>query len=176
MRDFDKTNRLFESNKNPFKLVDDLVNLVESVGKSIISENLRHRVNIFQTEDLTSYLDPTPNFGFSCEERFKKMKKRFKDSGDKREGEQIVFDIRFRCKKFTLALIKELKNRIPDNYQVLRMIKEFSVENVLRQIKPKITDLFNLPELHENLTNEDVDRLEQQWENVAYVKWDREVI
>lgn len=115
----DKTNRLFQFNKNPFKLVNNLVNLVESVGKSIISENLRHRVNIFQTEDLTSYLDPIPNFRFSCEERFKNINKRFKDRSDEKKGEQIVFNIRFRCKKFTLALLKELENRVPDDYQVL---------------------------------------------------------
>ncbi len=174
LKSVDKTNKLYESNKNPFKLLDDLLNLIESLGKSLIQPNLRHRCNIFTMNDFSSYLDPNPHFGYSFEEKLKMVKNQYKAKNEEKKAENVVVEIKSRCSRFILALVRELKLRIPDNYEILRNISELCVEKSLRQVKPKITELVKLPAFCQD--NDTIDRIEKQWDDIAYIKWDRAIV
>ena len=127
-------------------------------------------------DNLESYTDPVISLGFSCEEKLRVMKKHYKEIDDEKKGDEIIYNLRARCKQFTFSLLKELKNRISENYKILRMIKELSIENATCQLKARLTDLITLPELRANLSNDDIDTIEQQWDNISYVKWDKDVV
>ncbi|RUM28816.1 MAG: hypothetical protein DSY42_07725 [Aquifex sp.] len=76
-------------------------------------------------------------------------------------------NLRERCSKFLITLIKELRQRLPDNVRVLRTMSLFSVGNTLRVVKDSIAPLLELL----NVSAEDITKIELQWSNITLVKW-----
>jgi hypothetical protein len=150
-----QTNKIFESNNNPFQIIDDLLKLVVTIGNFALNKAARY--DIMTENDLISFRDPNPNFGFIFEEEFKKL------------DPTIAFDVRERCFKFLFKLIHELRNRLPKNYYILNIMKEMTISRTLRVIKPNI--------INKNLINEFgiplgvADRIETQWTNIINVEW-----
>lgn len=153
-------NKTFQGKNEPFKVINDLFNLIEMVSKQIL--NPSSRVNVFSTSDLKSYINPQPYLGYSVETELKKL--------DPVEAKNI----RTRCIDFTLELIQQLKQRLPNNFELFRFIQSFSVENVLRVIKPKLTAASIMDDF--NLETQFIDKIESQWDNITVVKWPTDIL
>ena len=85
----------------------------------------------------------------------------------KHVSENLEGNLRERCSNFLLTLIKELRQKLPDNVRVLRTMSLFSVGNTLRVVKDSIAPLLELL----NVSAEDITKIELQWSNITLVKW-----
>lgn len=70
-----------------------------------------------------------------------------------------------RCVNFIFKLVTELKNRLRKNFCILQTIKELSVANTLRVIKPDILNE-ELTKLL-NVSANTIDQIETQWQNIT---------
>jgi len=75
--------------------------------------------------------------------------------------------LRNRCKKFLILLFKQLQQRLPHNIEILQNISVLSIKNTLSIIKDSITPLTNLMQLE----NDQIGKIEVQWNNILNVKW-----
>jgi len=57
------------------------------------------------------------------------------------DDEKILRD---RCIKFTIILIQQLQQRLPENFKVFEKINMLSLSNELKQVKDTITSLCEL--------------------------------
>ena len=110
---------------------------------------------ISEDEDIQRFLDPDPYLGYEFEKHMKNEK--FPDEPD----------IRRRCVEFVIGLVKELRNRLPDN--VLRLISSLSANECLHPIKSEILDLAKM-----FVQNDEVlTRIEFQWRKLHYTVWEK---
>ncbi|XP_041974017.1 uncharacterized protein LOC121736556 [Aricia agestis] len=152
-----KVNKNFEINdRDPTKLLNDLVELVESVARRILMATASARVNIL-TDNITSYLDPSPYMGYNLERRITEYQL----------SPESVQNLRHRCKQFTLKLVQEMRSRMPVNIQTLRKMNMFSVRETLKAIKPEIVDIAQ--EFGCNAV--DIERIVVQWRNISHIDW-----
>lgn len=158
-----RANQSFQSNNDPFKLIDGLVLCVNSVAGKIL--NPTAHVDVFKTRNLGSYVDPKPYFGVTCEAKFKIIAK-------EKDGQSEVVGIRTRCINFALKLLDELKSRLPDNYQQLQLMQELTIENTLKRVKSSLVPLMQVM----GVATIDIDSIENQWKDMIYVKWDQDVV
>ena len=79
--------------------------------------------------NIEEYLDPRPYLAYRFEAKITELKNMCKITRE----EEIC--IRERCKKFLLCLFKQLKQRLPENIEILRTVSILSVRNVLRPVK-----------------------------------------
>ncbi|CAH0400400.1 unnamed protein product [Chilo suppressalis] len=153
-----KVNKHFESNdRDPVKLLNDLVELVESVARRILMPTASARVNILTADNITSYLDPSPYMGFSVESGITEY----------HLSSESVQNLRYRCKQFTLKLVQEMRSRLPVNFQTLRKMNTFSVRETLKAIKPEIVDV--VEEFGYNAVI--IERFVAQWRNISHIDW-----
>lgn len=157
LNDVQKTNKLFESeNADPTKLLDSLILLIRSLSARIL--NPTARVDLL-TQSIDSYLNPRPYLGCAFESEIANTS----TIADERRK-----SIREKCIRFLLALCKELRNRLPDNIDILRKMASFDVKEVLKHNKPKITDLAK----YVGITNPgQLEKIENQWRNIVFVNW-----
>lgn len=92
----------------------------------------------------------------------------------KPEDPMFVTNFKKRCVNFTLSLIRELKERLPDNYKFLQLMNELTIENALPQVKPQFTSLITLPELQ--IDADEIELIETQWTNITFRPRDQEII
>ncbi|CAG5004977.1 unnamed protein product [Parnassius apollo] len=116
-------NKLFESNDvDPTRLYNDLIGLVESIGRRIL--NPTARVDIL-TEDIESYLDPKPYMGYAFETKLLEYNLQ----------PNATNYLRQRCNNFTLKLVTELRSRLPVNFKILRNIVHIKWESLTSTVK-----------------------------------------
>lgn len=138
--------------------MDDLKKLIFDLAKLII--NPTARVNIMSTDDLSSYVDPSPYFGEACERILRDIPKEQKDT---------ISYIRGKCIDFVLKLISELKQRLPENIDLLENIKELSVDRCLRAQRNNFLCSTLLEKLGIPISN--LENLEVQWQTLSNVTW-----
>ncbi|XP_068210356.1 E3 SUMO-protein ligase KIAA1586-like [Palaemon carinicauda] len=154
-----RVNKIFESNDcDPAKLLDDLTLLIENLVKRVILPANWHRIDPF-TCNLEEYIVPKLYLGYETENLLSELPKHLPEDREK--------NLRERCSKFLIILIKELRNRLPDNVQVLKTMSLLSVENTLRVVKNSIVPL--LESL--SINPESITKIEFQWSNITLVKW-----
>lgn len=154
--DVNKVNKAFESNNaDPTKLLEDLLNLFNTLIDKVVKPNSKFDIFNHKLED---YIDSKCYLGYLFENQLKVMlEKGFKDEED----------LRKRCITFLITLIKEIRNRIPENIQILKKMSMFSVQNCLRHNKPDITDLLKFF----NKSNEEIAIIENQWKKIHLLEW-----
>ncbi|KYN09966.1 hypothetical protein ALC57_17904 [Trachymyrmex cornetzi] len=146
-------NKSFQSNTNdPTKLLNDLVMVIYSLKNKVIFDII--------TTDFDNYIDRTCYLGYRFENQIMEYKK------DKTLDEKVEKNIRLRCTDFIVSLIKELKQRLPENYKILKKIDLFSVNNVLKTVKGDISPILTLETDH-NIR----EKIVQQYQNINYIKW-----
>lgn len=154
VNELQKTNKLFESeNVDPTKLLDSLANLVQSISGRII--NPTAKIDPLKCS-IDNYIDPHPYLGYSVENELKLSNL----------SEDVNTNLRERCVNFTKKLVQELQNRLPDNLEVLRKMSILSVKETLKTVKQPITDLAIALGFEEH-----IDKIENQWRNISYIKW-----
>ncbi|KAH6926260.1 hypothetical protein HPB50_015935 [Hyalomma asiaticum] len=77
---------------------------------------------------------PKPYLGYSFEKHVDDMKK----TGLAADEEE---NLRKRCTKFILVLIEQIRQRLPDNIEILRKVSQLAVEKVLYVLKPSLVPL-----------------------------------
>lgn len=159
LNEVQRVNKIFESNDcDPTKLLQDLTLLIENLVNRVILPSNRHRVDPFSC-NLEEYLDPKLNLGYDTEKLLSDLPKHLHEDREK--------TLRERCSQFLVFLIKELRNRLPDNVQILKTMSLFSVENTLRVVKNSIVPLLEFF----NISAENITKIEFQWSNITLVKW-----
>ncbi|XP_067213025.1 zinc finger protein 862-like [Linepithema humile] len=149
-----KTNKNFESKvADPTKLLSDIKRLYSTVANKIVLSTAR--IDIYE-QDIEKYLDPSPALGYafdsSCTEN--------EIVGQEKEN------LKSRCVSFLIALVKELKNRLPDNIKILERISAFSVTKCLKANKLPITDITLYYGKKDAIT---IAQIELEWENIHHV-------
>lgn len=154
--------KIFQSNNiDPSKLLNDLITAIESLGKKVL--NPTRNINVFEIQNLEDFLVPHPYLGFKVESKLSEIRETNRFSTQDEE------QFRDKCVKFTVELIKQLKQRLPENYNVLKKVNQLSVSNTLRQVKERITSL-----VREMGHSEDfIAKVETQWVNVSLVPWEK---
>ena len=122
-----QTNKLFEAkNVEKVKLLKELVLLITSIGKKIVLPTAN--IDILTTK-VDDFLYPKPYLGCQFETKVAEMK----FQGTLANNEEN--DIRIRCSNFLLALLRQLKQRLPENIKILKSMSYFSVNYMLQPVK-----------------------------------------
>lgn len=153
LHEVQKVTKCFESEDNdPTKLLDALVLLIKFLASKIV--NPTARVDIFK-DNLDSYLDPDPYLGYE-----------FNKASSECSPELKVI-IKKRCICFTLKLLLEVRNRLPDNISILQKMSTFAVDKCLNPLKDSIVDLA------ECMTTDasNIDKIINQWKNIHVINW-----
>ena len=138
---------------DPTKLLADLGTLIESTAKRIVVPTAR--VDFYS--DISSHVDRSAYLGYEFEQTV--MNGQFQD--------ERVKIVRERCTNLLLALHRELRHRLPDNFNVLKQMSSFSVNICLNQVKNRI------PNIAEALsyTVEEIENIEVEGNNLSLIKW-----
>ncbi|KMQ87143.1 zinc finger protein [Lasius niger] len=151
-------NKAFQSEKNDHvKLLNNLNIVVQGISRKLVLPSCKVDPLLSSIED---YLDPKPYLGHSFEKKVEQLRK---------DGKINVYDeqgIRERCKSFLLSLLKQLKQRLPENVVILKKISLLSVDNVLRAVKEPIQPL-----LEYMGGSRDIDAIESQLSKINLIDW-----
>lgn len=160
LKDISELNKKFESNgANPIKLLNDLCFLIESLIATIVYPDAQ----IDKLEaDLTPFIYKKAYLGREFEDKIWELRNEKIISVDQEE------EIRGKCINFIKALVTELKNRLPENFKILRMISKFSVENMLfHQNEAAITEVIKLFYVDVEM----IDKVMKQIKNLKLFEW-----
>lgn len=147
-------NKKFEAAvSDPTKLLNDLVNLINSLCLKILVPGKKFD----EKTVIEHHLDPKPYLGFEFEEKMKEYKL----------SEEDKMCIRGRCINFVVELIKQLRQRLPENLSVLKSMSRLSVGECLNQIKPEILELAK--EFNDDAAV--LTRIDFQWRKLHSVTW-----
>ena len=116
----------------------------------------RHSIDIFK-DNIANNLDPVPYLGYNFEKLIETN-----NLSDKQM-------IRKRCIDFTVKLIKELQQRLPDNIKTLQGMNIMSVDHILKPVKG--LEIIKLAE-HFGLNADTIEKVISQWKNIHTNKWE----
>lgn len=151
------TLKAFEGqNSDPTKLLQSIVKLLQMLCDKVVIPGRRHTIDIFK-DNIANYLDPMPYLGYNFEKSTESL-----SIGDK----QVI---RNRCISFTVKLIKELQQRLPDNIKTLQNMNIMSVDYALKPQKG--LEIIALAE-HFGLKPDTIDKIITQWRNIHNNKWE----
>ena len=106
-------------------------------------------------------MDLEPNFGYRFERKLADML--VEKNITVEEGQAI----RKRVQKFLIFLFKQLKQRMPENFHILKDMKCFAVDNVLRHLKEPITPLLEAM----NLSGDKIETILFKYNGLHLNKW-----
>ncbi|RXM28392.1 hypothetical protein EOD39_9831 [Acipenser ruthenus] len=149
-------NKTFQGNNvDPTKLIDGLIRLVTSLGCSVTLPTAQVD---YLKGDIRQHLDPRPQLGYEAEKAIR----------EDAVPEAAKAGIRGRCVDFTVKLLEEIRNRLPDNIEILRQMSALSVGEALRHTKKPITELAEM-----FMTSpEEINQIEIQWRNIHHIQWE----
>nr|XP_017031237.2 uncharacterized protein LOC108080842 [Drosophila kikkawai] len=155
LSDLQKVNKSYQSkNANATELLNDLEFAINSLKKGVTPQGVEF--DIFEIDDIERYADTTLQKGYDFEKKIKYL-------NINRNKEK---EIRDRCTYFTIELIKQLKQRLPYNFKVLKQIDVFSVTKILCAVKKNITEIL------EFLECKNIAEIERQYNNINLIKWE----
>ncbi|CAH2084734.1 unnamed protein product [Euphydryas editha] len=153
-----QTLKIFEGKgTDPVILIDTLKRLIESLCHRIINPN---SILDYCTQRVNDYVDPKPYMGYVFEEA---LCKSLLENPEKQALKQ-------RCIHFTLKLISELQQRLPENFKNLEIMTALSVKETLKNNK----NYLNIVKLGEAfcLKPEDIDKVLTQYRNIGKHDWE----
>ena len=158
VKDIQRVNKAFESNDaDPTKLLNDLVLLVKSLVNKIVLPT--SRVDPLEG-NFEEYLDPKPYLGYDFEKEVDALREKGFSSQDE-------MSLRGRCIKFITVLVKEIRQRLPNNVRILEQISLLSVDKALHAVKEPLTSLLELLQI----PSYQIGVIENQWQNITLIKW-----
>lgn len=162
-----RMNKLFQGqNVDITKITDDLLDMYRSLMQVVVDSNYLSKCPKESLPNLSiqSYILPHTVINFGHE--FNSFAQSCSLS-----SEQISC-VKERCKNFMLELLTEVQRRLPDNVDILLMLKNFHPSNVTSQCKRSIVPVA----CRYKSTFADMDSLENEWENVSFVQWPKECL
>lgn len=121
--------------------------------------SLRKRIDIFK-DKVEDHVDKFCYLSYGFENEVRELKTKGLSTHKERE-------LRDRGIYFVTISIQQIKNRLPDNFKILKSIGAISVENTLKPQKP---DIFPLIELFDKSTIE-CDKIINQWNKIHLIEW-----
>ncbi|XP_070141561.1 uncharacterized protein [Drosophila kikkawai] len=97
------------------------------------------------------------NLGYAFEKKLKEVSENISNEAE----------IRLKCVNFIVSLINELKQRLPDNIEILQQIDVFSVEKILCPKKAEIVHILE----HFKLDSDTIEEILFQYNNVHLIRW-----
>jgi len=153
LEEVQKVNKSFESNTaDPSKLLNDLVNLVNSIARRFVVPDCRQNPLIC---NMDSYVSPNVYFGYEFNQVVSKLS----------PDDQTV--LKHRCVQFLKVLLKQLQQRLPKNVQILEKVSLISPKSALSVIKEPLTPLAELFQFEPRI----IDKINIQWDNLTNIKW-----
>lgn len=153
-------NKSFEAkDADQTKLLHDLECLLVSLIQKVVLPTTR--VNVLTT-NVEHHLDPQPYLGYLFENHVKEMKKK----GLSPQDEDAL---RKRCVKFVVCLVQQIRQRLPDNIEVLSKVAQLSVEKALSALKPSLIPLLEAM----GVEGPDIQEIESQWRAITCVTWSK---
>jgi len=146
-------NRLFQSDSvDPVKLFKDLNDMIYSLLQILVVPSQLEKIPYYDLAefDFKCFCMPLDciNFGYEFNVLTIKM------------HQELVTQIKERCKEFLIVFISELQKRIPDNIKILNQISVFSPHSASSQIKADITNI--AAKFKHSLCN-DIDSTVKEW-------------
>ncbi|RXN00653.1 hypothetical protein EOD39_8980 [Acipenser ruthenus] len=145
------------------RLVDELTGLYKVTLPVLLippvcpSQGVGSSVDSLKGE-IRQHLDPRPQLGYEAEKAIR----------EDAVPEAAKAGIRGRCVDFTVKLLEEIRNRLPDNIEILRQMSALSVGEALRHTKKPITELAEM-----FMTSpEEINQIEIQWRNIHHIQWE----
>ena len=161
LKEIQQVNKSFESeNPDKAKLLEDLTFLIKSYGQKLVLPS--HHIDVLNC-NVQEYLDPKPYLGYRFESKITELN----SAGKLKNGEELV--IRDRCKNFLLSLFNQLKQRLPENIEILKTASVLSVKHALQPVKDNET----LPKLLKCLgaADEDIEAAQGQFMKIHLIDW-----
>lgn len=153
-------NKSFEAkDADQTKLLQDLERMLVSLIQKVVLPTTQVSV---VTTDVEHHLDPQPYLGYLFENHIKGMQKK----GLSPQDEDAL---RKRCGKFVASLVHQIRQRLPDNIEVLSKIAQLSVKKALSALKPSLVPLLEAMGLDES----EIDEIESQWKAITSVTWSK---
>ncbi|XP_051858397.1 uncharacterized protein LOC117565073 [Drosophila albomicans] len=78
-------------------------------------------------------------------------------------------EIRQVCVNFVKRLIMQLRERLPDNFNILKKVNMFAVDNILRPHK----NIFDFINIFEYFKITDIGKLKSQLDKIHLIKWEK---
>ena len=130
--------------------------LVKSLFLSVTVPGRASSLGPFSCE-IEHFLNPRIYLGFEAETLLA-------DMALSREEQDLI---RKRCLEFTVGLFKQVRQRVPDCYDVLRQTSVLSVRNALKVDRQPLTELLRLFNTHPEM----IGKVERQWQQLSLVDW-----
>ncbi|XP_030044942.1 uncharacterized protein LOC115459228 [Microcaecilia unicolor] len=161
LQELSQVNKLFESDKaSPVQLVTELLTLYCNMLQRILRPTTFTSWGAtlaYNLENGSNYL-PLAAINFGIEFQLSLHESQIERSS----AEQI----KEHCRDYLLELLKEIRQRLPDNIQQLESLVDLSPSVVLGAQKPQLLKLSFLPLYKGNLGD-----LEQQWMRISTLSW-----
>lgn len=126
-----RVNKNFEVNSSdPTKLLEEPIFLIKTLVNRVVLPTQAHRIEPF-TCTLEEYLSPRIPLGYEAE-------RKLLESNITPDQEK---NLRNRCSEFLIELIRQLRQRLPDNMKVLKTMSVLSVSQTLRVVKDSVCSL-----------------------------------
>ncbi|XP_062141313.1 uncharacterized protein LOC133849326 isoform X2 [Drosophila sulfurigaster albostrigata] len=155
LQDMQKINLCFQSNSaNATMLLSDLILAIRSLRQKIIPPDID--VDIINDDDFEKHVKSDLGLGYDFEKEVKSM--------NIESVEEM--EIRECCSGFVVELAKQLKQRLPDNFNILKQIDAFSVENILKIKKKQISPIL------EYFRTPNIDKIERLYNDITLVEWE----
>ncbi|XP_046869672.1 uncharacterized protein LOC124462142 [Drosophila willistoni] len=155
LQDMQKVNKCFQSNtSNPSKLLNELIFAINSLKIYIIAPD--KSVDCINDDGFEKYVTRDLYLGYAFEKHIKSVS----ISNDEEKS------IRESCTNFVVDLVKQLKQRLPDNFKILKQADAFAVENILKTKKKNIIpilEFFGIP---------NIDEIERQYNELTLISWE----
>ncbi|XP_062141089.1 uncharacterized protein LOC133849197 isoform X1 [Drosophila sulfurigaster albostrigata] len=150
-------NKIFQSSTgDSTKLLNDIIFAINSLKSKIIPENVN--IDILKN-DFEHLVKHDCYLGYAFETKLKECKENISND--------IEAEIRSKCVNFIIALINELKQRLPDNFEVFQQIDLFSITKILC---PKKANILHILE-HLKLDSDKIEDILFQYQNIHLLNW-----
>lgn len=158
LNEVQQTLKIFEGKgTDPVLLLDALKRLIESLCHKIINPNSRIDYFIQRVND---YVDPNPYMGYVFEDYLSKSSL---EEPEKKALKQ-------RCIDFTLKLISQLQQRLPNNFKNLETMTILSVKETLKKDK-SVLPIVKLAEVF-GVQPEEIDKILTQYRHIGNQNWE----
>lgn len=159
LSDVSRVNKSFESNEaDSTKLLEDLHNLLHSLFRMMVLPSYCMKFDEMMACKIEDFICPKPYLGYEVESKMDELRKEEQDL------------VRSRCVGFLTALFKQIRQRMPDNINILKKMSLFAIENALKLINK--SSLVELLKGLKKYSDESITQIETQWQNLTLVKWE----
>ena len=166
LMELNRVNKLFQLEKaSPVTLLKELLNLFKMLRNKIMQPATFPTLKSVLDFDLESPRNFLPisavclgvEFNLEADRVVSQMKGNVND---------VINPLKQRCKDYIVELFRELKKRLPSNFEQLKSLAQLSPDMILSQRKSQFQDLSFIGLFKGNMFD-----LQRQWDNVGGVEW-----